>query len=127
MPKISNRRTNFFSSLIATSDNNAAHRILIQYCFEESLTPVETKREMETIERHKHVSQTLVYTWHYRFKDSPSGEPMEESRGRPTKRDDKNQVMDVIREDRCLIVGVVLVTCLGLGNHLFRGFCQIFQ
>ena len=55
---------------------------------------------METTERPKHVSQILVYTWHKKFKDSWSGEPMEESRGRPTKRNDKNQVMDVIREDR---------------------------
>ena len=29
---------------------------------------------------------------------------MEESRGRPTKRVDKNQVMDVIRDDRLLTV-----------------------
>ena len=59
---------------------------------------------METIEQHKHVSRTLVYTWHKRFKDSWSGESIEESHGRPTKRDDKNQVMDVIREDGRLTV-----------------------
>ena len=75
-----------------------------QYFFEGGLNPVQTKREIETIERHKHVSRTLVYTWHKRFKDSWSGEPMEESRGRPTKRNEKNRVMGVIREDRYLTV-----------------------
>ena len=80
-------------------DDNAAHRNVIQYCFEGGLTPVKTKREMETIERHKHVPQTLLYTRHYRFKDSWSVEPVEELSGRPTKRDDKSQVMDVIREE----------------------------
>ena len=29
---------------------------------------------------------------------------MEKSRGRPSKRDDKNQVMDVIHDDHCLTV-----------------------
>ena len=66
-------------------DDNAAHRNVIQYCFKGGLTPVKTKKEMETIERHKHVSQTLLYTRHYRFKDSWSVEPMEESRGRRVK------------------------------------------
>ena len=53
---------------------------------------------METIERHKHVSRTLVCISHKRFKDGWSGNPMEEVRGRLTKRDEKlkNQVMDVI-------------------------------
>ena len=53
---------------------------------------------METIERHKHVFRTLVYILHKRFKDGWSGNPMEEVRGRPTKRDGKlkNQVMDAI-------------------------------
>ena len=89
---------------MATSDDNAAHRIVIQYSVERGLTPVQNKRDMETIERHRHVSRTLVYTWHKRFKDSWSGEPMEEPSGRLTKRDDKNRVMDVIREDRRLTV-----------------------
>ena len=60
---------------MATWDDIAAHRIVIQYCDERGLTPVRTKREMETIERHKHVSRTLVYTWHKRFKNGWSGDP----------------------------------------------------
>ena len=61
---------------------------------------------METIEGHKHVSLTLVYTWRKRFKDGGSGDQMEETQGRLTKKDDKliNRVMDVISEDRHLIV-----------------------
>ena len=102
-----------------------AHRIVIQYCFEESLTPVQTKKEMETIERHKlrhrYIPGTIglrivrmVSQWKSHVVDRQ-------------KETTKSQVMDVIREDRYLIVGEVLVTCLGLGNHLFRIFCQIFQ
>ena len=45
---------------MATSDDNAAHRIVIQYCVERGLAPVQTKRKMEMIERQKHVFQTLV-------------------------------------------------------------------
>ena len=61
---------------------------------------------METIERHKHVSRTLVYTWHKRFKKGWTGDPMKEARGRPSKSDDKlkSRVLDVIREDRRLTV-----------------------
>ena len=40
---------------------------------------------------------------------------MEESRGRLRKRDDKNQVMDVTREDHCLIVRAVGYM-LGIGK-----------
>ena len=52
---------------------------------------------MTTTERHKHVSRHWDASG---SKDLRSGEPMEESRGKPNKRDDKNQVMDVIRQDR---------------------------
>ena len=44
------------------------------------------------------------YTPGTKHMDSQSGEPIEESRGSPTKRNEKNQVMDVIREDRYLTV-----------------------
>ena len=56
------------------------------------------------------MSQTLVYTWHKRFMDCWSGEPVEESRGRPTKRNNKNQVTDVTHEHRRLTVCEVGVT-----------------
>ena len=46
--------------------------------------------------------------------------------GRLTKRDDKNQVIDVIREDRRLTVRE-LGDMLGIGNHLFGGVSQIFR
>ena len=55
---------------MSTSDDNAAHWIVIQNCFERGLIPVQTKRETETIERRKQVSRTLVYTWHKKIKDS---------------------------------------------------------
>lgn len=53
-----------------------SQRIVIHYCIERGLTPVQTEREIETIEQHEHVSGTLVYTWHERFKDGWSGDPM---------------------------------------------------
>ena len=84
---------------MATSDNNQPTEL---HCFERGLTPVQTKREKETIELHKHLSQTLVYTWQKRFKDSRSGEPVEELCDRPTKREDKYRVRDVVCED-CLL------------------------
>ena len=68
---------------MATSDNNQPTEL---HCFERGLTPVQTKREKETIELHKHLSQTLVYTWQKRFKDSRSAEPLEESHGRRQKK-----------------------------------------
>lgn len=49
------------------SDDNAAHGIVIQYCFKRGLTPIDTKIDMETIELHKNVSQTFIYTYHKRF------------------------------------------------------------
>ncbi|XP_062611652.1 protein GVQW3-like [Saccostrea cucullata] len=102
---------------MATSADNAAHRIIIQYCVERGMTPIQTKKEMETIERHKHVSRTLVYTWHKRFKKGWTGDPMKEARGRPSKSDDKlkSRVLDVIREDRRLTVREVGDT-IGIGK-----------
>ena len=87
---------------MATSSDNAAHQIVIQYCFEGDLNPVQTKREIETIERH--MCPGHWYTPGTKYMDGWSGEPIEESRGSPTKRNEKNQVMDVIREDRYLTV-----------------------
>ena len=78
---------------MATSDDNAVHPIVIQYCFDRGLSPVQTKREMETTEQYN-----MCLRHCYPFKACWSGEPVEESRGRPTKRDDKNQFMDVIYE-----------------------------
>ena len=46
---------------MATSDDNAAHQIVMKYCFERGLTPVQTKREMETIERHTRVSNIGIH------------------------------------------------------------------
>ena len=46
---------------------------------------------------------------------------MEESRNRPTKRDDKHQVMDVIREDRRLTVREVGYM-LGIGKSSIKSF-----
>ena len=70
---------------------------------------------METIERRKHVSRTLVYIWHKRFKEGWSGDPTEEARGRTTKKEDKliNRVMGGIRVHRRLTVREVGDICWG--------------
>lgn len=44
------------------------------------MTPVQTSQEKEKIERHKHVSQTMVFTGHNRFKNGQSGDAMGEAR-----------------------------------------------
>ena len=55
---------------------------------------------MKTKGRHKNVSRTLAYTWQKSLRIVGAVSQWK----RPTKRDDKNQVMDVIREDRRLTV-----------------------
>ena len=52
---------------MATSDDNAAHQILIKDCVSIDLIPIQTKIDMKTLDRHKPLSWT--FTWLKRFKD----------------------------------------------------------
>ena len=106
-----------------TSDDNTAHRMVIQYCFERSLTPVQTKRENDT--------NMCLGHWYtpglQRFQESWSVEQVEGSCGRPTNKTTKNRLMDVIREDRRLTVREVS-DIIGIGkSSVIRRFSLIFQ
>ena len=54
---------------MATSDKDAAHRIVINFCFDLGMTPVETQKKLQLTEDHRHVSRSFVYKWHKRFED----------------------------------------------------------
>ena len=52
---------------MATSDEDAAHRSAIQFCFPSGLKPIETFCQLKSTERYNNVSRALAYTWHGRF------------------------------------------------------------
>ena len=54
---------------MATSDDNEAHQIIIQYSYSAIHDSCSDKWRDGKIERYKHVSRTLVYTWHKQSKN----------------------------------------------------------
>ena len=108
-----------------TSDDKTAHRMVIQYCFERSLSPVQTKRENDT-------NMCLGHWYMYtpglqRFQESWSVEQVEGSCGRPTNKTTKNRLMDVIREDRRLKIREV-GDIIGIRkSSVIRRFSLIFR
>lgn len=115
-----------FSKKFSKTNDNAPNRIVVQHCVERGLTTVQTKRKMEAIERQKHVFWILVYTWLKMLKDGWSDDPIEEACDRPTKREDQLKIGWWTSYVKTAFWQYVKwVTCLGVGNHLFRGFCLI--
>lgn len=85
---------------MATSAEHAAHKIVIKYCADRGMTPIDTKREMERSTMCGNVSRTLVYRWHKRFSSGLTD--VSEKRGRPKKKDDHiiQLVKDAVDTDR---------------------------
>ena len=79
---------------MATSDDEAAYRTVIRFCVELVMTPVETQRNLKSVERHANVSRALVYKWHGRFSKGWSENPDSSKRGRP-KNDEDSIVLKV--------------------------------
>ena len=52
---------------MATCDERAASRTVIEFCTEAGMSPVETIEKMRKTDKYKHVSRALVYKWHGRF------------------------------------------------------------
>ena len=82
---------------MVTSEECAAHKMIIRYCVDHGMTPIETKLEMESTSICGKVSRTLVCTWHKRFSIEWTGD-IGENRGRLKKNRVSilKQVKDVI-------------------------------
>lgn len=87
---------------MATSDKQAAHRNVIQFCVDLGMTPVDIYKKMQNSERHKNVSRALVYKWHKRFTDGEEENKENVRPGRPKTIDagEVERVRTVINEDR---------------------------
>lgn len=86
---------------MTTSSDLSAQKVIIKYCVDRGLTPVQTKMEMDCVGGPKKVSRTLVYTWHKKFRE---GLDMESTSGRGRPKKDNSalvkKVRDVIDADR---------------------------
>ncbi|KAK3084951.1 hypothetical protein FSP39_021962 [Pinctada imbricata] len=54
---------------MATSRKDAEHKTVIRYCVDRGLTPIQTKKEIESSGMYGNVSRALIYKWHKRFTD----------------------------------------------------------
>lgn len=61
------------------------HRAVIKFCVQAGKSPIETKRFilLDAVGDGPHVSRTMVYKWHQRFKDGRTDNFTDERKGRP--------------------------------------------
>jgi transposase len=90
---------------MATSDENAAQRNVIEYCVQLKMTPTQTLHQLQATDKYKSVSRSLVFKWHKRFVDGWT-EEQRGNAGRPREFDDRliQSVTHAIKEDRRLTI-----------------------
>lgn len=87
---------------MATSNESAAHRSVIEFCVGLGMTPVQTYSKMVMVEKHSHISRALVYKWHRRYSDGLVEDKENLNPGRPRTIDINvvNRVRETIDADR---------------------------
>ena len=63
----SSHARNWISWKMATSQDNAAHRTVIEFCAGLEMTPVLSHKHITFVEKHRNVFRTLVYKLHHRY------------------------------------------------------------
>ena len=84
---------------MATSRKDAEHKTVIRYCVNRGLTPIQTKKEMESTGKYANVSRALIYKWHKRFTDGWT-DNVTQGRKKKDNLTTINFVKKVIDEDR---------------------------
>ena len=84
---------------MATSYVRAEQRIVIQFCYDSGMTPLDTLSKVKQDEYHLNVSQALVYKLLSRFREE---KPADERMGKPPLRNtgEGTAVESVVSKDR---------------------------
>ena len=72
------------SSKIKAKNHNFQHRVVITFCVNLCKSPIETKQMIYMVGDGVHVSRSIAFKWHKRFRDGRASKDGDEKPGRPT-------------------------------------------